>query len=101
MHRQDFRIDSNTVWALVIGYLALIFLGAVGKLQHWEYARYFISAGLALFFFSWMIVLGDMIRNQVYNKVFWIASMFIIPGISVIFYLIQRKRLLRLGQKFA
>ncbi len=100
MKKEDFKIDIHTIWALVIGYLVLIVLGAVGKVQHWEVGRYFLSMGLAVFCTSWLLILSDMIRNRIYNKAFWIVTMFIIPGISSIFYLIQRERLLRLGEKF-
>ncbi|WP_277875413.1 PLDc N-terminal domain-containing protein [Aequorivita sp. KMM 9714] len=53
-----------------------------------------------LFFSTWIIILSDMVKNKIYNKTFWIMTMFILPFISPIFYLIQRNRLIRLGQKF-
>lgn len=100
MGKENFEIDIRTIWALVIGYLVLIILGTVGKVQHWEFGQYFLSMGFAVFCTSWLLILSDMIKNRIYNKVFWIATMFIIPGISSIFYLVQRERLLRLGEKF-
>ena len=42
-----------------------------------------------------------MVKNKIYNKTFWIITMFILPNIAIIFYLIQRNKLLRLGQKFS
>lgn len=101
MRDDDFRIDIKTVWILVIGNVALTFVGALAKIQHWEVSQIFLTTALVIFFSSWLIILSDMVRNKIYNKVFWIATMFIMPSISAVFYLIQRKRLIRLGRKFS
>lgn len=100
MENQDLKIDIRTVWFLVIGALLLITLGALAKIQHWEFTQIFLTVGLMLFFAAWVIILSDMVQNKIYNKAFWVITMFITPPISVFFYLVQRNRLLRLGQKF-
>ena len=99
MKNRDFKIDIKTVWFLVIGNFLLTIFGALAKIQHWEYSQFFLTVGLMLFFSTWIIILSDMIKNKIYNKSFWILTMFIVPFISTIFYLIQRNKLLRLGQK--
>ena len=100
MENKDFKIGIKTVWFLVIGNLLLTFAGALAKIQNWEFAQVFLTAGLMLFFSTWIIILSDMVKNKIYNKTFWILTMFIIPSIATIFYLTQRKKLMRLGQKF-
>lgn len=100
MENQDLKIGIKTVWFLVIGNLMLTGLAAIAKVQGWEFAEVLLTIGLMLFFSTWVIVLSDMVRNRIYNKVFWISSMFIMPGIAALFYLAQRNKLLRLGQKF-
>lgn len=100
MAHQDFKIGIRTVWFLVIGNLLLTVFGALAKIQHWEFSQFFLTAGLMLFFSTWVIILSDMAKNRIYNKTFWILTMFIMPFISIIFYLIQRNKLIRLGQKF-
>jgi hypothetical protein len=101
MKNQDFKIGIKTVWFLVIGNLLLTVFAVLAKIQHWEFSQFFLAIGLMLFFSTWIIVLSDMVKNKIYNKTFWIVTMFIMPTISAIFYLIQRNRLLRLGQKIS
>ncbi len=100
MEKQDFRINTKIVWILVIGNILLITIGALAKILHWEFSQIFLIVGLIFFFSSWIIILSDMTMNKIYNKTFWIMSMFILPMISGIFYLIIRNKLLRLGNKF-
>lgn len=101
MNNQDFKIGIKTVWFLVIGNLLLTVFAVLAKIQNWEFSQFFLSVGLMLFFSTWIIILSDMVKNKIYNKTFWIVTMFIMPTISAIFYLIQRNRLLRLGQKIS
>lgn len=101
MKNQDFKIGLKTVWILVIGNFLLTMVGALAKIQHWEFSQILLSMGLMLFFSTWIIILSDMVKNNIHHKTFWILTMFIMPSISTIFYLIQRNKLLRLGQKFA
>ena len=101
MENQDFKIGTKTIWFLIIGNFLLTALGALAKIQHRELSQFFLSFGLMLFFSTWIIVLSDMIKNKIYNKTFWILTMFVMPTIAAIFYLFQRDKLLRLGQKFS
>lgn len=101
MENQDFKIGIKTVWVLAIGNLLLTVFGALAKIQHWEFSQFFLTVGLMLFFSTWIIILSDMVKNKIYSKTFWIMTMFIMPFIATFFYLIQRNKLLRLGQKFS
>ena len=101
MNNQDFKISFKTVWFLVVGNILLTVFGAFAKIQHWEFSQFFLTVGLMLFFSTWTIILSDMVKNKIYNKTFWILTMFIMPTIATIFYLIQRNKLLRLGKRFS
>jgi hypothetical protein len=101
MQNQDFKIDIKTVWVLVIGNFLLTIIGAFAKIQQWEFSQILLTVGLMLFFSTWVIILSDMVKNKIYNKTFWILTMFIMPTISTVFYLIQRNKLLRLGHRFS
>lgn len=46
---------------------------------------------LALFICTWIVILMDISSNTVFNKKFWIMSMFILPAIAPIVYLFRRK----------
>lgn len=100
MENQDFKIGIKTMWFLVVGNLLLISLGAVAKIQEWEFSQIFLTVGLMLFFTTWIIIFSDMVKNKIYNKTFWIMIMFLMPFLSTIFYLLQRSKLIRLGQRF-
>ncbi len=99
MNNQDFKISFKTVWFLVVGNILLTVLGAFAKIQHWEYSQILLTIGLMLFFSTWVIILSDMVKNKIYNKTFWIMTMFIMPSIATIFYMIQRNKLIRIGEK--
>lgn len=99
MNNQDFNISFKTVWFLVVGNILLTVFGAFAKIQHWNYSQILLTIGLMLFFSTWVIILSDMVKNKIYNKTFWIITMFIMPSIATIFYMIQRNKLIRLGGK--
>ena len=100
MENNDFKIDIRLVWILVIGNIILTIVSAFAKTQQWEFSQLLFTSALILFFSVWIIVISDMLKNKIYNKTFWIMSIFIIPFITPIFYLIQRDKLIRLGNKF-
>lgn len=95
------NIGIGMVWFFMLSSLLLTLVGAVVKVQHWDYHEIFLTIGLMLFFSTWIIIFSDIFKNNVYNKTFWILSMFIMPFVAVFFYLIQRNKLLRLGKKFS
>ena len=101
MKQRAINIDIGMLWFFMLSSLLLTLVGAVAKVQHWEHHQIFLTIGLMLFFLTWIIVFIDMVKNNIYNKIFWILTMLIMPFIAVFFYLIQRERLLRLGQKFS
>lgn len=100
MKNQDFKISIKTVWILVIGNFLLSMFIITAEIRLWEFSDIIMTVGLMLFFSTWIIVLSDMVKNKIYNKSFWILTMFITPSISTFFYLVQRNKLIRLGQKF-
>lgn len=99
MKNPDFKISFKIVWLLVIGNILLTVLGALAKIQHWDYSQFLLTGGLVLLFSTWVIILSDILKNKIYNQTFWIITMFIMPSIMPLFYMIQRNSLMRLGQK--
>ncbi len=97
MENKDLRVNNNLVWALAIGSLLLITVGALAKLYHLEFAHWLLLMGSSLFFATWIVVISNLAKSKIYNKTFWIMSMFIFMPIAVIVYLFQRDRLLKWG----
>lgn len=98
MERKDLRVSINLVWVLAIGSILLIIVGADAKLHHWGFEYWPLLVGSILSIATWIVVISDMARSKIYNKTFWIMSMFIFAPIAVIVYLIQRNKLLKWGQ---
>lgn len=55
-----------------------------------------------LFIYISLVILAiiDMNRNKIYDKTFWVVSILMFAPISGIIYMIQRDRLIRLGERF-
>ncbi len=100
MENQDFKIGIRKVWFLVIGNLIFTIVGALAKIGHWDFSQLFLTVGLILFFSTFIIVLSDIVKNKIYNKTFWVMSMFILPSIAPIIYIIRRNKLILHESKF-
>ncbi|MCH8554804.1 MAG: hypothetical protein LAT76_06575 [Schleiferiaceae bacterium] len=101
MDNQDFRISYTTAWFLVVGSTLITFLGSFAKFSGWEYSQVILTIGLMLFFSTWVIIFSDIVKNKIYNRSFWVITMFVMPLIAMVFYMFQRNKLLRLGQRFS
>jgi len=96
----DFKLNPKIVWILVIGNILFAIFSVIFKMKHLGFESLFLIIAITLFFSSWIIIVGDMAKQNIYNKTFWIMSMFIISPIASVSYLIMRDKLLRLGSKF-
>jgi len=99
MENNDLRVSINLVWVLAIGGILLIIVGAEAMLHHWGFEYWPLLVGRFLFIATWIVVISDMARSKIYNKTFWIMSMFIFIPITVLVYLFHRDRLLKWGAK--
>ena len=77
------------VYILLIAGIILGVLGAVNKLSTYHY-----QAGVAMFSIGWIIVFFDIMKNKIYNKQFWVLSMFFVMPVTPIIYLIRRKKII-------
>ena len=77
------------VYILLIVGIILGVLGAVNKILTYQYL-----VGVGMFAIGWIIVLFDMLKNKIYNKQFWVLSMFFVMPVTPIIYLIRRKKLI-------
>ena len=77
------------VYILLIAGIILGVLGTVNKIS-----TYYYQAGVSMFSIGWMIVFFDIMKNKIYNKQFWVLSMFFVMPVTPIIYLIRRKKLI-------
>jgi hypothetical protein len=94
---KNFEISTKAVWILVVTGLCISILGIYAESREWLLSQQLLSIGGSLFFTSWIIVMLELVNNKVYNRTFWILSMILAP-FAMIFYLIQREKLFRLGE---
>lgn len=99
MKGNDFTINVIVVWILVTGSLLLSILGGLAKIYSWGFFPFYATGAVMLLFASWVIIFSDMVRNKIYNKPFWLLTMFTLPHLAVLFYVLQREKLIRLGSK--
>lgn len=101
MNPHFFKLNTKIVWVLAIVTVIISFYSILANLQDWEVPQLISSISNPIYFSAWIICLGDMAQSKLYNKVFWIISLCILPTITPLIYLIQRNRLLRLGRRLS
>jgi hypothetical protein len=100
MEKSEFKISFMTVRMLVLSSFIVSTFAAITNLQGMQNSELLIEFSRILFFATWFIVLNDMIISKIYNKKLWLVMMFIMPFLYIVFYMFQRDKLIRMGQKF-
>jgi len=97
MKNEQFIYNPKIIWIYLITSYLLLLTGFFTKLQGWEILQDALVGGRILFFLTWLIIMVDIVKTPIFNKTFWVISIFIIPPIASLFYMILRNRLIRLG----
>jgi predicted membrane channel-forming protein YqfA (hemolysin III family) len=100
MKKQWLTLNTTFIWMVVILSLLLTVAGVLAMIQQWQLVSAQWISGFALLLLAWIAIIVDMNKNEIFNKRFWILSMLIIPSLTSVFYLIQRKKLIELGKEF-
>ena len=82
----------------MVGTFKLTILGTLFQIMHWEGASIFYLTALLLSCISWIVVVNDMYQTKIHNRNFWVFLMYIVPSIATIVYLVQRKKLIEMGE---
>jgi len=90
----QYRIPAAILFFVILG----IFLFTETSLTRLRDAGLIAWTTLVILLIFWIIVFVDMIRYKIYNKTFWILAMFLLPYLTPVFYLFQRKRLRHLQE---
>lgn len=93
----NITINLTTIKILIIIYLTLltvIFFVSRDMLVPVVFA----AGGFGIVL--WIIIFVDILNNKIYNKVFWIMSMFILSTLAIVVYPFIRERLISLGEKY-
>ena len=100
MGKNQFIYNSKIIWIYLIAAYLLKIYGYVGEYVTLEYSGTISMAGNILLILTWLVILIDMIKTKLFNKMFWIIFMFVLAPITPLFYMIQRNKLIRLGNSF-
>ena len=87
-HLRRYRISISSAFFLLFlywGFQDYSIVEPQASLEYW-------LAPVCLFSL-WLFLLLDMVRTRIFNKTFWIVSMFLLPWLAPVFYLFQRKKL--------
>jgi hypothetical protein len=93
-------IGRPTAWAIAIINLGFAVYQILNFILNWgkDYSMLFPAYSIILII-GIVIFTNDIIYNKVYQKWFWVLSVIILAPITPVFYLFQRNKLIRLGQK--
>jgi hypothetical protein len=92
-------IGKYTAWAIAVihfSFAVFQFVIRILKLD-FDYSGY-TNIYWTTLIISIIIFTNDILLNRVFQKWFWIVSVIILVQITPIFYLIQRNKLIRLGE---
>jgi len=84
------------MWSFLIGHLLLISAGVFSKMMHWQYWHPILISGIICLAISWLVIFLEIFMNDIYNRTYWLLSMFVLPTISPAVYMIKRNKLLML-----
>jgi glucose uptake protein GlcU len=96
------RITSSKkkLWILTISSYSFFLYLIYVQTQGIEYPEYIGAIGIGVILSTIILMIADVLENNVYNKWFWVISMLCTPPLSVIAYIAQRDKLIKLGQRF-
>jgi hypothetical protein len=56
----------------------------------WELAQPLLFTGLGLMLLTWLLIMIDITKRNMYNKITWIVFMLLFPFVTQVVYLLKR-----------
>lgn len=94
---KSFKISKSFVWILI--FISIFAIVEALFINYFNEKAAFLSIGIISFLYLFYIILSDILSHTVYNKTFWIISLFIMSYPTIIVYLIRREQLIKFGEK--
>lgn len=95
MKTYQLLIPKNIILPISILGLVSTFLGTLFKLSHWHFGfitpNILLSISIIFSLLSVFVVLLDITKNQIKNKILWIIPLLFIGNLVSIIYLINRE----------
>jgi hypothetical protein len=100
MPNQYLKVSMQTAWGLALAQFILFSLSLASWLNIIDFEPSSLNSLFVMLSAVITIVFAnDMIANKIINRWFWVFSLIVLNTITPIVYLIQRKKLIRLGEK--
>ena len=92
---KNFKEYKPVIWLMLILSYLLIITEIIGIYQDWVLPKYLVYFSRLLVFLVWILCFIDILKNRLFNKTFWILSLFILTPICLPSYLYLREKLMR------
>ncbi|WOC53048.1 hypothetical protein BPO_2401 [Bergeyella porcorum] len=99
---REYKLPINKRILLTIASVGLFFviISTYLKIIDKNYSELLLGIALLFQIIPQIIVLIDIIRNQLHNKLMWLVGMFTFGPLATIIYLLNREKHLRLYKRF-
>jgi len=94
MQKKVITINLAILWVFAVAGIILLVTGIWVGTSTRDLFLYVMIAGNALFIAPWIIILSELLKRNIHNKIFWVMSMFILPFLTVIVYLFRRQKII-------
>jgi apolipoprotein N-acyltransferase len=94
----NFRVPTAFMWLLTVLNFIPVFAFAFG-LTDLVNSPFQSGIFFGILVVTLLIFLADALTSEIYNKTVWIIILILIPMVTYVIYLIQRKKLLGLQRK--
>lgn len=99
MKTHPLLIPKNVILSISIIGLVFTLVGSLLKLSHWHIGvitpNILLSISIVFTLLSIFVVLLDIVKNPIKNKLMWIIPLFFVGNLVAIIYLINRETHLR------
>lgn len=94
-------IGRPTAWAIAIINLGFAVYQILNVLLKWGQDLSMLSNVYWIILIIGIVIFAnDILYSKIYQKWFWLLSIVILAPITPVYYLFQRDKLIRLGEKF-
>lgn len=98
MSSSELQVSKRLVCIMVVVGILFTVLGTFFKILHWPLNNQLLTFGIFISGVSWIIIMADMIQQDIYNKGFWVLSMFVLPWLTPLLYLFRRNNLINFNK---
>lgn len=103
---KEYKLPINKKILLILAFIGFFFVmvSTYFKITNENFSENYsdLFLGIALLFqiIPWIIVLVDLIKNRIHNKLLWFIGMFAFGFLTTILYLLNREKHMRLYKRF-